>query len=329
MSMYEKDSLIMLIKDKEKLKDFLQNKENSIYWINYLNFQSMINSEYVDNDKISNLLNREYPDKIPEIKEFKSQLILELLISDKYNEIIKLNREISISKQEVIAFFCLYYMLIISTDFNLKVYRELKNISSKKIELIVGRNKNQINLVEDNIILSNKLKEGLALVCDLSNLNKSIRNYYINKQRYLIEGFKHILEGYYKEICVILAYFYYEKEFAYFYALPIGQLFDQYINKSKIPALFNELKNRKFVIIRNAVSHHSIYQERVHIDFTNGKYYFKDKKESLTLKSTELAELLNIIPKFQVSINSAVSLFQMLSFNENKSLRDFDILLQD
>jgi len=313
--MYEKDSIIKLIEDKAKLTDFLSNKQNSIYWNIYFNFQKEINDTYLSDEFDLS--------KLPD--ERKSEIYFDLLLSEEYNDIIKPNLKINIAKDEIYAFLALHNMLLISTEFASKIYVEIKKVPFIKIKTALNLNKNKVQFNSNQFKLSDEIQEALKLADDLKNLKKSTRSYLTAKRVLLIDNLKNVFEGFYKDICIYLAYFYSDqKELSYLKSLPVGHLFDQYVNKTNIPLIFDRLKNKKFAIIRNAVSHHSVSQQRVFIDFRNQIYKFKDTKDTKSVSAKEFGELLRIINDYRLILGASMSLIYILSFCEDKSLLDFE-----
>jgi hypothetical protein len=190
-------NLLEVISDKAKLIDFLRNKENSVYWQRYSSFYNYFYNTSINKEVFN-----------PEDQILDDNKVLELLYSNNLSGLVKINENLEIDHKELLVYLCLYFMLNISSkELGLKIYSELKKISKEKISILSKEYAKEINITKDNCFFSEGLIMEIAAAEELKYETNNIK-----KNRLLLENIKNIVENHYKNVCIILAYCYYDKD---------------------------------------------------------------------------------------------------------------------
>lgn len=256
-----------ILNDKDKLIDLVRSKEHSIYWSDYFNFVNSI----IDLPKLSSLSEDELIENITDYSNFPSLI----------------GKDTSISEVDALAFGLISGLFRFYNEDGLKIYKLFKQLDFIKIKLLVeyiskmvGSNK------EENLSLRDDFKKLIIASVELAKLNTD-DNSRLKFKYFLKDNLFIVTENYYKSILVVIAYI-------FNFNSDIGSL-----SKKNLSELFNlisgfefpfkeKILDRKWLTIRNSISHIKSDGESILINWQEGKIKFIDKSNSFECKINDL-----------------------------------------
>lgn len=292
-----------IIQNKDYIKDLIIKKNNSIYWIDYVNFVGQI----IDLSKLISLSDDELLEQITNYPDFVYKCM---------------NSQLNIDQDDLLAFGIISGLLRFYCDDGLIVYRYFKQLELPKIIELANYYSNLVGKTEDkNLNLRDDFKK---LIIDSVELTKSgIDENSRLKFKYLLKDKLFILtENFYKSILIALLSVHSDKNVDSLSKENIGQLYPV-INNLNIPFKDKIIDNR-WKIIRNAISHIGKDRDSISIDWNTKKIKFIDKSDSYESDIKELINDAQFIFNYRQYIHFTLAHIYFCKINDS-DLIDIDI----
>ncbi len=296
--------LNQIINNKKYLIDLISNKQNSIYWIEYINFIGQI----IDLSKFTSLSDDELLEQITN----RSDFVFKCMYPQK-----------KINQDDLWAFVIISGLLRFYCDDGLIIYEYFKKLDVSKIKELLNYYSDLVGKtdVDKNLKLRDDFQKLIIDSLDLAQ-NYVDENSRLNYKYFLKNKLFITTENFYKSILVALLFSKSNKSIDSLSKENIGQLYSK-INNLVVP--FKEkIINKKWIIIRNAISHFGKDRDNLSINWDTKKIKFIDKSNSCECDIKELIDDAKFIFDYRQFIHFSLNHIFFCKLSDREDLLDIN-----